>query len=162
MIQLARFQPEDFDRLISWMDSEELLVQVAGPIFTYPLTSTQLVTYLEDDQRYAFKVIETHSGEVIGHAEIYKTKEHSAKICRVLIGDQSFRGKGIGKELIKQLVDYSIAHLNINFVELNVYDWNTAAIKCYEKVGFVINPDKFTTIEVKENTWISLNMIFRG
>lgn len=162
MIQLAAFKPTDFKKLISWIDSEELLVQFAGPAFTYPLTEEQLVTYLEDGNRIVFKVIDINTNETIGHAEIYRTPENTAKICRILIGDEAYRGKGLGKEIINQLVAYSINSLNTSSIELNVYDWNTAAIKCYEKAGFVINPEKYTTIEVKGNTWLSLNMVFKG
>ena len=162
MIQLAPFKQTDFKQLISWIDSEQLLVQVAGPIFTYPLTEEQLFTYLEDSNRYAFKVIDTNSNETIGHAEIYKHEENAVKICRVLIGDETYRGKGLGQELISSLVSYSINSLEISAIELNVYDWNTAAIKCYEKVGFVLVPEKYTTIDVKGATWKSLNMVFKN
>lgn len=144
------------------MDSEELLVQVAGPIFTFPLTEEQLFTYLEDQNRHVFRVVDTGSNQTIGHAEIYITEEQTAKICRILIGDPSSRGKGLGQELISLLVNYSINILKIPHIELNVYDWNTKAIKCYEKVGFRINPEKFSTMEVKGNTWLSLNMVFEG
>lgn len=161
MIQLEPFKQEDFKRLISWIDSEELLIQVAGPIFTYPLTEEQLNTYLEDNYRSAFKVVDTNANNAIGHAEIYKTEDNTAKICRVLIGDKAFRGKGLGQALINELISFSINSLKISSIELNVYDWNTQAIKCYEKAGFVLVPEKYTTITVKGDTWKSLNMVFK-
>lgn len=162
MIRLEPFKQEDFKRLISWIDSEELLIQFAGAIFTYPLTEEQLESYLEDPKRFAFKVIDTNSDHVIGHAEIYQTENHTAKICRVLIGDRSLRGKGFGQELIRELISFSINHLQVPTVELNVYDWNTGAIRCYEKVGFVMDPEKFTTLTVDGKNWKSMNMIFKG
>lgn len=162
MIRLEPFTQVDFKRLISWIDNEELLIQFAGPIFTYPLTEEQLQSYLEDENRFAFKVIDTNSGHTIGHAEIYRTENNTAKICRVLIGDQSLRGKGFGEELIRELVSFSIKNLPGTTVELNVYDWNTAAIRCYEKVGFVMDPEKFTIMTVEGKTWKSMNMIFKG
>ena len=162
MIQLAPFEPADFKKLIVWLDNEELLVQVAGPIFSHPLTEEQLTAYLEDGNRYAFKVVDADTNEAIGHAEIYKTEEGIAKICRVLIGDKAHRGKGLGQELINKLVAYSINDLKIPSIELNVYDWNTSAIKCYEKVGFVLVPEKYSTIDVNGETWKSLNMVFKA
>lgn len=162
MIQLIPFKPADFKKLISWLDNEELLVQVAGPIFSYPLTAEQLVTYLADEKRYAFKVIDPNTNEAIGHAELYKQEENVAKICRVLIGNEAYRGKGLGQELMNALVSYAINELQVPTIELNVYDWNVQAIRCYEKVGFVFVPEKYTTIKVKGDTWKSLNMIFHG
>lgn len=162
MLRLEPFTPADFKRLISWLDNEELLVQVAGPIFSYPLTEEQLFNYLEDGNRHAFKVVDAGAGSVIGHAEIYKNDDGTAKLCRILIGDKACRGKGIGKELMHKLVAFSMETLKASSVELNVYDWNTQAIKCYEQVGFVFNPEKFTTIEVQGKDWKSLNMVFKG
>jgi hypothetical protein len=42
MISLKNFKPDDFDLMISWMDYKELLIQIAGPYFSYPLTHAQL------------------------------------------------------------------------------------------------------------------------
>lgn len=162
MIRLEPFTQGDFKRLISWIDSEELLIQFAGPIFTYPLTEEQLQSYLEDENRFAFKVIDTNTDHTIGHAEIYHSENNTAKICRVLIGDQSLRGKGFGEKLIRELVSFSIKNLQGAVVELNVFDWNTAAIRCYEKVGFVMDPEKFTIMNVEGKPWKSMNMIFKG
>jgi len=38
MITLEPFDREDFERLINWVDNEEILVQFGGPIFSFPLT----------------------------------------------------------------------------------------------------------------------------
>jgi len=54
MIKLEQFDETDFDRLISWVDSEEFMLQFAGPIFTFPLTIDQLESYISDKNRFAF------------------------------------------------------------------------------------------------------------
>ncbi|WP_165763185.1 GNAT family N-acetyltransferase [Flavobacterium sp. AJR] len=159
MIKLEKFDNTDFERLIKWADNEEMLVQFSGPIFKFPLTTEQLDNYLKEENRIPFKVIDTESKEVLGHAEIYQSEDNLAKLCRILIGDAKFRGKGIGEKIVNLLVQYSFEELNVEKVELNVYDWNKQAIKCYEKSGFVINPDKISEIIVQEEVWISLNMI---
>ena len=158
MIRLESFAKFDFNKLISWVDSEEDLVQFAGPIFNFPLTTQQLEKYLGDKCRFAFKVIEADPGQTIGHCEIYLTEE-MAKLCRILIGEKSFRGKGFGLQIVNDLLDFSFAHFDKPFIELNVYDLNAGAIKCYEKAGFSINKDKISHIEVKGTIWNSLNMI---
>lgn len=158
MIKLEPFTKSDFTRLISWIDNLEELVQFAGPNFSYPLTTEQLEKYLADENSFAFKVIETISNTTIGHCEIYKS-ESSAKLCRILIGDKTYRGKGLGVEIVNQLVEKSFLQFNYSLAELNVYDWNISAIKCYEKAGFKINADKTKTILVDGKPWTSLNMI---
>lgn len=158
MIKLEKFTTQDFDRLINWIDNEEMLVQFSGPIFKFPLTNVQLENYITIENSFAFKVINLESNEVIGHCEIYKSENNTAKLCRILIGDERFRGKGIGVEIVNELVKYCYQNLNIDSIELNVYDWNKSAIKCYEKTGFEINPNKISQIEVNGIIWISLNM----
>jgi RimJ/RimL family protein N-acetyltransferase len=157
MINLEPFGKENYANLISWVDSEEMLMQFAGPAFTFPLTAEQLDLSLSDQNRTAFRVVLLATNTTIGHAEVY-LKDHSAHIGRVLIGDQQFRGKGLGQQIIKLLLDFSFSHLNRSTVELNVFDWNISAIKCYEKCGFTINPDKKFERQVQGETWTGSNM----
>ena len=42
--------------------------------------------------------------------------------------------------------------------DLNVFDWNTQAIKCYEKVGFVINPNILYKQDNNGEIWTAINM----
>jgi len=157
-IKIEKFSKEDFSRLISWINCEEILVQFAGPIFSFPLTDDQLEAYLTDRKRSAFKVINANDNTVIGHAEIYLMKDNVAKLCRVLIGENKNRGKGIGQKIVSELLKFSFIKLGVYCAELNVYDWNISAIKCYEKMGFSINKGVFNTVIVNGNEWVSLNM----
>src|SRR4030095_5388894 len=112
---------------------------------------------LEDDKRFAFRIVDNESNKGIGHAEIYLLEE-TAKIGRILIGDTAQRGKGLCQKIVRLLLDYAFANLNREKIELNVFDWNQSAIRCYEKVGFVINPDKTLLRKVKDQSWTAINM----
>ncbi|HRG38886.1 MAG TPA: GNAT family protein [Bacteroidia bacterium] len=162
MIELEPFNKSDFSRLISWIHSGEMLLQFAGGIFKHPLTHQQLHEYLKDENRIAFKVLYKQTNEIIGHAEIMKMDDHHVKICRIIIGDQNQRGKGYGQALMKELVIFAAEKLKAKSIELNVYDWNTSAIKCYERVGFKINPLKSKTVKFKDEVeWKAVNMVFK-
>lgn len=158
LIQLEPFSTSDFDRLISWVDSPELLLTIAGTVFTYPLSAAQLHAYLADPKSNSFNIVEQDTKKVIGHAEIITMGNGVFKIDKLLIGDTSIRGKGIGQAVINQLLNYSFSVLNAATVELNVFDWNIAAIKCYEKCGFQINREKQSTFQMGDQRWIALNM----
>jgi len=159
MIKLEQFDETDFDRLISWVDSEEFMLQFAGPIFTFPLTTDQLELYISDENRFAFKVVDSDTSDVIGHCEVYYSANRVARLCRILLGYKNLRGQGIGEEIVRRLVEFSFDKLDALTIELNVYEWNTSAIKCYEKVGFVVNPLISNTTKFKNHDWTSLNMI---
>jgi RimJ/RimL family protein N-acetyltransferase len=44
--------------------------------------------------------------------------------------------KGFGTEATKLFVAYGFETLNLNRIELRVYEYNARAIRVYEKVGF--------------------------
>ncbi|WP_138420375.1 GNAT family N-acetyltransferase [Aquibacillus sediminis] len=144
MITLRYFDPSDYDQLIKWIDSPSLLVQWGGSSFEFPLTKQQLQNYLFDANKdqaklYAYSVVDQQTGNVIGHISLgdIDRKNNSGRIGRVLVGDETIRGKGIGKQMIKSILEIAFNDMRLHRVSLGVFDFNTPAIRCYEKVGFV-------------------------
>lgn len=158
MIRLTPFARKDFERLISWIDSEELLVAIAGDVFSFPLTAKQLQPYLEDENSIAFNIVGEGGAQTIGHAEIVSSGEKRCKIDKLIIGDAANRGKGAGQQVIHKLLEYAFTTLDVNQVELNVFDWNIAGIRCYEKCGFKFNPENTSFFQCGEHKWKALNM----
>jgi RimJ/RimL family protein N-acetyltransferase len=156
VIRLERFDQNDYGRLISWIDSEEALLQFAGPAFRFPLTTEQLQESEKDKSRFSFRIIETGTGSSIGHAEIYLT-EDNAYLGRVLIGEENLRARGLGQAIVNQVLAYAFYDLGQYKVTLHVFEWNSRAIKCYEKVGFILTGKKMER-QIKGATWIALAM----
>lgn len=157
MIHLEKFDKRDYANLIYWINSKELLVQIAGWQMTFPVTKEQLDISQSDPQRNAFSIINTETGKSIGHCELYLL-ENSAKIDRVIIGDNQMKGKGLCKQLINLLLDYGFNILHQPLIELNVFDWNAAAIRCYESAGLTRDPDKTMEFDMDGKKWIAFNM----
>jgi RimJ/RimL family protein N-acetyltransferase len=158
MIKLKPFRQSDFDILLSWIDSKELLIQIAGTYFSYPLNVSQLQSYLDDKNSFAFNVIETASNKIIGHSEVIMLDNNVCKLGKILIGDKYSRGKGVGRQIVNELLTVSFGKLKAVKTELYVYDWNTGAIKSYERAGFNVNPEKQMLTEINGTTWKALNM----
>nr|WP_025683177.1 GNAT family protein [Paenibacillus maysiensis] len=55
---------------------------------------------------------------------------------RIAINEQENQGKGYGTEALVLMLDYGFGICNLHRIELNVYDFNERAIRCYEKIGF--------------------------
>ncbi len=155
MIKLERFTKEHYGDLISWVDNQENLMQFAGPAYIFPLTEEQLDNSLKDINRYAFSVINNNKN--IGHCEIY-LQDESIHLGRILIGDKTQRGKGFGKQIVNELLDFGFNHFDKTTAELNVFDWNIVAIECYKKVGFVIKSEKSIERKINDQIWIAINM----
>jgi len=156
MIRLEKFSDNDFEKLISWIANEEELIQFAGSIFNFPLTKEQLDNYINIPEVNAYKVI--YENIHIGHAEINFTVNNPPKLCRILIGDKNFRGRGLCQQIVIALLYVCKEKFSSHIVELNVFDWNGGAITCYEKVGFRFNREKQKEVFVGDKKWISLNM----
>lgn len=161
MVRLTPFRPADFDRFIAWVDSPELLVTIAGTDLQYPLTADQLQAYLEGAGSWAFNILDTSSDYIIGHAELRYSGNKRYKIDKLLIGDPSTRGKGYGGEVIRVLVEYAYSQLDADTIELNVFDWNTGAIRCYEKCGFLVTPGVHQQFRMGDEEWTTINMTLR-
>lgn len=157
MMRLEKFNSAHYANLIFWVDNEEELMQFAGPVYSFPLTEAQLDESLSDKNRYAFSVIDVNTNQHIGHCELYQ-KDNSFHLGRILIGDKNQRGKGIGQQIVSALLDFGFKNFDKTTAELNVFDWNVAAIKCYKKVGFSINPDKEIERKINNKTWVAINM----
>jgi RimJ/RimL family protein N-acetyltransferase len=160
MIILEPFSREDFSRLISWIENEEDMIQFAGSIFKYPLTHEQLETYIQGDNRKVFRIRSVVTKEVIGHCEL-NYQEETPKLSRILIGPQSERSKGLGKYIVQEMIRKITADPKVNTIGLNVFDWNTGAIKCYEKQGFVIQPNKDKITTIGNKVWRSIYMAYQ-
>lgn len=138
MIELDFFKREDFKVLIDWMDTPELLQQWGGSGFTYPLTEDQLEKYINLKNVIPYKVVNKENGNTVGHISLCNIdkRNNSAKIGTVLVGDKGSRGKGIGEEMINEILKIAFEEFKFHRVDLVVYDFNESAIRCYEKAGF--------------------------
>jgi len=160
MIELKEFTEDDFEVFKSWIKNEEELFQFAGRIFTYPLTSQQLNNYLKMTDKKPLKVVLSETKETIGHCEL-NFENGNKRLSRILVGNKKMRGQKIGEKIVRKMVELLFDDKSINEVDLSVFDWNKGAIKCYENVGFKINPNKIDQIKVNGEAWTRLNMVLK-
>lgn len=157
MIELSKLEQNDFTIFKSWISDPDELFQFAGPIFRFPVTDDQLLGYINDSQRIVFKVIMIDSNEIIGNAEL-NFENPLPRLSRILIGDKAYRNKGFGKLIVNKMLEKLFVERNFQHADLNVFDWNKVAIKCYERVGFVINPDIKYNHNTNGDIWTAINM----
>lgn len=136
---LHRFEEADFDWLQGWVTSPELLFQFSGERFSYPLRLEQLTEYrAEHPDRHMYTA--WLGGDPVAFGEIIPQDNGRPRLGRILVGNPAMRGRGLGARFIMALVDECGRLYACDAVELNVWDENTAAIRCYEKAGFVFQP----------------------
>ena len=158
MIELKPLQPSDFDTFKSWITNRDQLFQFAGPILDYPVTDKQLLVYTNDPRRKVFKVNLKESGEMVGNAEL-NFEQNLPRLSRILIGNPAHRNKGLGKQVINELLSRLFIEEDYEQADLNVFDWNVTAIRCYERAGFIINPHLVYNHLIDGVNWAAVNMI---
>ncbi|OON67118.1 GNAT family N-acetyltransferase [Hymenobacter sp. CRA2] len=144
MIRLEPFTPADFQELISWIDNEQLLNEWSGSLFSFPLTEDSLHWYIQgandpkDPEVFIWKAVDSKTGQAVGHISLgsFSNRDQSARITRVLVGSRQQRGRGVCKGMIDAVLQVGFEQLNLHRISLGVYDFNHAAIRCYQKSGF--------------------------
>ncbi|NQU68247.1 MAG: GNAT family N-acetyltransferase [Candidatus Marinimicrobia bacterium] len=143
-IKLTPFEKENIPLLIQWIQTPKFLLQWAGPGYSYPLTEEQVLAHIfsssvSSGKTVILKAVLFDSGVTIGHGEILgiDTYQQAAVLGRILIGPDEYRGKGYGLKLVQALTWYAFENFPIHRLGLNVFSYNTAAIECYRKAGFI-------------------------
>jgi RimJ/RimL family protein N-acetyltransferase len=85
-----------------------------------------------------YLIIEDPQGKAIGRIDFERlsTLERSAEVM-ILIGEKDARGKGYGTDAMTALLGYLFRQRDLHRVWLTVLSDNAAAIKSYERAGFV-------------------------
>lgn len=169
MPRLEQFDSKAIDRLMSWIPDARFLLQWAGPNFRWPLDRQQFEALLFKPDAsnslpttYSFKLIDDDTGEMIGYVDINSInwEKKTARISRVLVGADGCRGKGLGITLMRLVLRFAFDELGVDEIQLGVFDFNAAAIKCYAKVGFIRNEMKYPLRERQFNgeSWKLITM----
>jgi RimJ/RimL family protein N-acetyltransferase len=157
MIKLNKLEQTDFDIFKSWIKDKNELLQFAGSLLTFPITDDQLLKYITDERRIVYKVLLTETNELIGNAEL-NFENPLPRLSRILIGNIKNRNKGFGKQIVTKFLEKLFLEYDFQAADLNVFEWNKAGIKCYENVGFKINPDLVYKYNNDGEIWTALNM----
>lgn len=89
----------------------------------------------EHMQRYAIVLLE--GDELIGSISIHNIDHLNRNaFIGIFIGSSEHRGKGLGGEALRLILDYGFRTLNLRSIGLSVHEDNPGAIACYKKAGF--------------------------
>jgi RimJ/RimL family protein N-acetyltransferase len=144
MIELQYFERSHINQLINWINTPKFLLQWGWPHFSFPLNEHQIENYIKNANKdnsdtFVYSVIHKDTGNVIGHISLGQLdkKNKSARVEKVLVGDENLRGQGIGQLIMKEILKVAFDEFKLHRVSLGVFDFNLSAIACYEKVGFI-------------------------
>lgn len=166
MIKLEYFERGDFDKLMEWIQDDELLMNWSGSLFSYPLSVEGLEWYIEDvndmdtSDVFVYRAVDAANGNMVGHISLggISKKNRSGRISRVLVGNPNDHGKGYCRDMVLAVLKIGFEELKLHRISLGVYDFNIAAIKCYQKAGLTIEGTTRDSLWFKDKWWSLVEM----
>lgn len=139
---LRPLMDEDINnKYLSWINREKILKYLDYGRF--PTSSKQLQEYVENksNSKYVIflAIVDKSTHKHIGNVKLEPINwvNRSAGFA-IFIGDEKNRNKGIGKEVVKLMIEYAFYRLNLHRISLGVIEGNNRALGLYEKLGFKI------------------------
>ncbi|MFX0074813.1 MAG: GNAT family N-acetyltransferase, partial [Candidatus Hermodarchaeota archaeon] len=138
-IKFAPLDRKHIDLFLKWFNDPEITQYL---IMYKPITRDWEEEWFDvlkhkEDSVY-FSILLLDSEKVIGNCAIHDINSKNRKCsCGITIGEKEYHSKGYGTEAMKMLVKYAFDTLNMNRIELTVYDFNIRAYKSYQKAGFI-------------------------
>ncbi|GAA0290131.1 RimJ/RimL family protein N-acetyltransferase [Gracilibacillus halotolerans] len=125
--------PEDLTIALPWYQDEEVLYNSEGegtPSYDLTIVERMYNHLTTIGEVYIIEVNQSDKWVPIGDITLSK------EMVPIVIGHKEYRGKGIGKHVIKLIIKRA-KELNWNQIKVNkIYSYNLASRKMFEGLGF--------------------------
>lgn len=138
-VALGPLRPELYSLHTRWVNDTE----VGWNVFGLPQTRTLqqesewLDAGLQDPHSLYFLIYAQDRWRPIGVTSLIAIDfRRGTSTFRILIGDPADRGKGLGTEVARLMLEHAFNVLGLHNVMLTVFDFNPAGQRAYAKAGF--------------------------
>lgn len=139
-IYLRALEPEDLE-FIHTIENDESVWEISNTITPY--SKFLIKQYLKQSHKDIFEVkqlrlvISSYNKEALGMIDLFDFDfKNSRAGVGILVKNTEDRGKGVGSEALKLLVNYSFTHLGLHQLYCNISEENDVSIKLFTKQGF--------------------------
>jgi RimJ/RimL family protein N-acetyltransferase len=139
-VYFSKIEKEDMKYLYKWFSDTEFLkyYDYVPPI---PQSEEEVNRIFNDyntkNESIVFAIRLLSDNKIIGIAGLDDIiKSNQVATLFIGIGNKDLRGNGYGHESMKILLDYGFNDMDLYRIQLNVLEFNTSAIKLYERSGF--------------------------
>lgn len=126
---------EDLNVIVSWIKNPEMLERWGGPLLTYPPDTQKTWNEIQMTSKDTLSFID-QTGNVIGFAQTSLKEPQAVHFGRIIVSP-AMRGMGLGRRLLKQLIQLVLSKYETERITLNVYRDNLPAYNLYKSLGFV-------------------------
>ena len=141
--ELIKPDTEVLEYLNKWENDEALIPLIRPNKDEKALEMREVLTPQDLEERLAHNhtFLIYQDGKLVGEMDyqidpqhVFK-KETGTAWIGIIIGEESARGKGIGQQALHYLEE-EIRKQGLKRIELGVFEFNTSAIKLYQKAGY--------------------------
>ena len=141
LVRLRAFDNSDLMRCLSFSNDYGIMRGASGAIL-YPSTVDDearamagSTSYTSGEYQFAIETL--GDGRFIGKCGFTKVnwRNRLGEIA-ILIGDREMQGRGYGADAVSTLCRFGFQEMNLRKIKAFVFDFNEAALRCYEKCGF--------------------------
>jgi RimJ/RimL family protein N-acetyltransferase len=108
------------------------------------VSAKKIGEWIEKDQEkdppveYLFGIRTLESDKLVGFIDLEGAMfPHGEAFVGIGLGERDMWGKGYGTDAMEVILRYAFEELNLHRVSLNTFEYNSRAIRSYEKAGFV-------------------------
>lgn len=140
MLRLRPYKNCDAKYICSWIKDEVTFHRWCADRYEkYPITEKDIndkYAACADSDNF-FEMTAFDESGAVGHL-IMRFTDDNKEILRFgfVIVDDSKRGKGYGKEMLRLALEYAFTILKVKKVTIGVFENNPSAYYCYKSVGF--------------------------
>jgi len=135
---------DGFENYLSWMRNEVSNPFIEGVSEQTTLQDLQEYTKLKNESPKAILlgIFVKNKPIHIGNLKLEPLIRGSDTTLGILIGEESWRGKGVGHEVLQKIIEFSFNELGLSQIRLGVDKRNIPAYKLYLKLGFISIDDE--------------------
>lgn len=156
---LRAFSIDDAPTILSWIKTKDDFRKWSADRYpSYPAKAEDMAAQYDSTNIYPLTAVDDR-GKIVGHImiRIPNTNEPQSVRLGFVIVDNSLRGKGYGKAIVLNAIDYAHASLGATKISLGVFLNNPAAKHCYEAAGFETVGKEFYSIDGE--VWEGVEMV---
>ncbi|MCY1685120.1 GNAT family N-acetyltransferase [Kocuria sp. SL71] len=146
LVTLRPIRAEDADEINAIIRADDEIALLTGSVHSstekFPGASIERLrdiygAWAVADDRLVLAVMDNTTDELVGEVVLHEWDEGNESCgFRTLIGAAG-RGRGLGTEATRLIVEHGLTKMGMHRITLEVYDFNPRARHVYEKVGFM-------------------------
>ena len=138
MMTLRPFSINDASTILSWCkDKHAFRLWSADRYKEFPAQPDDMMEQYTGNRMFPLTAIVGDA--IVGHILLrFPSEDKSVIRFGFVIVDDSKRGKGYGKQMLRLAIDYAQRELGAQKITLGVFCDNHSALECYKSVGFRI------------------------